>query len=116
MRRPAAVRVVGPLQWIIYPALAAVAAGALVLPLAAQAEGYTSQNKTPASPSASIGSESNISSQQFSALDSDRSGSLSESEFSQHTTASFDFDKADTNADGNLTLSELNNAQVDNSR
>ena len=26
MRRPAAVRVVGPLQWIIYPALAAVAA------------------------------------------------------------------------------------------
>ena len=30
MRRPAAVRVVGPMQWIVYPALAVVAASVLL--------------------------------------------------------------------------------------
>ena len=40
MRRPVAVRVVGPLQWIIYPALAAVAA-TIVLATPAQLFGLT---------------------------------------------------------------------------
>lgn len=99
-------------------ALAAFAAGAVALPLAAQAEGYTSNSTTQSGASAStnMGAEGNISSKQFSALDSDRSGSLTESEFSQHTSASIDFDRADANGDGALTLSELNNAQVNSKR
>ncbi len=103
-------------------ALAAFAAGAVALPLAAQAEGYTSNSTTTqsgqsgASASTNMGAEGNISSKQFSALDSDRSGSLTESEFSQHTSASIDFGRADANGDGALTLSELNNAQVNSKR
>lgn len=49
MRRPAAVRVVGPLQWIIYPALAAVAA---TIVLATPAELYGLRLPEPVIPMA----------------------------------------------------------------
>ncbi len=84
-------------------AFAALLAGAMALPLAgAHAEG----NKTSNADSA----RANVAaSQTFKTLDTDKSGSLSEAEFNAYTNASVGFDDADTNGDGKLTLSELQN-------
>lgn len=79
-------------------AVAALIAGAGALPIAgAQAEGYAKKDHSASTA---------ISSQTFSKLDTDRSGTLSETEYSQDTSASVDFDKADSNSDGTLTLAE----------
>ncbi len=81
-------------------AFAALLTGALALPLAsANAEGYTNKGASAENPGA-------ITSQTFKALDADKSGSLSESEFSKYSAAPVGFDEADTNGDGKLTLSE----------
>ena len=82
--------------------LSAFLAGVAVLPVSAHAEG-DSANVGNAS---RISGAAGISSQTFSKLDTDRSGTLSESEFSQDTTAAVDFDRADANGDGTLTLAE----------
>lgn len=85
-------------------AIAAVMAGALALPLAAaNAEGYGGNDGSAAGAAAGGA----ITSQSFKALDTDRSGTLSEAEFSKYSGASVDFKQADSNGDGRLTLSEV---------
>jgi|GEM_PF-2201696 len=84
-------------------AFAALLTGALALPLAsANAEGYTNKGA-----SAETSASGAITSQIFKALDTDRSGSLSESEFDKYSEAPMGFDDADSNGDGKLTLSEV---------
>lgn len=84
-------------------AIAAVMAGALALPLAsANAEGYGSKDGAAAGASANGA----ITSQTFKALDTDRSGSLSEAEFQKYSGGAVNFKQADANGDGRLTLSE----------
>ena len=82
--------------------LSAFLAGAALMPVAAHAEGDHANvgNATRAS------GEAAISSQTFSKLDIDSSGTLSESEYSNDKTASVNFDRADANGDGTLTLAE----------
>lgn len=82
---------------------AAILAAALALPLAgANAEG----NKTRDQNASASGA---VSSQTFKSLDTDKSGTLSEAEFSAYESASVGFGDADRNSDGKLTLSELQN-------
>lgn len=86
-----------------YAFFAALLAGTMTLPIAdAKAEGYKSSDKTSATTTTSSG-------QTFKSLDSDKSGSLSESEFNAYSNTSVGFDDADANGDGKLTLSELQN-------
>lgn len=84
-------------------AFAALLTGALALPVAsAQAENSAAtsvDSKTTTTSGA-------ITSPTFQSLDMDKSGSLSEAEFSKYSSAGADFDKADVNGDGRLTLSE----------
>jgi Ca2+-binding EF-hand superfamily protein len=81
-------------------AFAAVLAGVIALPLAAaNAESATDKN-------AAENASGAITSQTFKSLDADKSGSLSESEFSQYSAANVDFKQVDANGDGRLTLSE----------
>lgn len=83
-------------------AFAALLTGALALPLAsANAEGYKKDQGASATTTSGA-----ITSQTFKSLDADKSGSLSESEFNKYSAASVNFDDADTNGDGRLTLSE----------
>ena len=77
-------------------ALTAVLAGTLALSAAANAEGYKSKAETSA----------NISSEKFQALDTDKSGALNQTEL-QAYNAAINFDAADANSDGRLTISEL---------
>ena len=85
-------------------ALTALLAGAASLSLAdAHAEGYGKS-------STNGGTTAPISSQTFKTLDSDQSGSLSEAELSASANTSLDFQSADANKDGKLTLSEVQGA------
>ena len=82
-------------------AIAALLAGTFALPFSgAHAEGY-GKDKTNAPASDTISSE------KFRTLDTDKSGSLSQSEFKASSLASADFDSVDSNSDGKLTISEL---------
>ena len=82
-------------------AFAALLTGALALPVAsANAEGYKKDQGASATTSGAI------TSQTFKSLDADKSGSLSETEFQKFSAASVNFDDADVNGDGRLTLSE----------
>ena len=84
-------------------AIAAILAGAFALPLAsANAAGNSGSTTSGTSASAGTGA---ITSQTFKSLDADRSGTLSKSEFEKYSGTA-NFDKADANGDGNLTLSE----------
>lgn len=84
---------------------AAVLAGALTLPLAAHAESAANKAAAP-----SVTAE-----QKFSAMDTDKSGSVSESEFVAHMQtqnkgpeeAASTFKALDTNSDDRLTLAEV---------
>jgi hypothetical protein len=85
-------------------AIAAILAGAFALPLgSANAAGNSGSTTSGTSASAGAGA---ITSQTFKTLDADRSGSLSKSEFEKYSGTTANFDKADANGDGNLTLSE----------
>lgn len=82
-------------------AFAALLTGALALPVAsANAENSAATSVDSATTSGAITSRT------FQSLDADRSGSLSEAEFSKYSASGVDFDKADVNGDGRLTLSE----------
>ena len=84
-------------------AIAAILAGALALPLAAaNAAGDSAGATTSATSSGSAA----ITSQTFKSLDADKSGSLSKSEFEKYSGTTANFDQADANGDGRLTLSE----------
>jgi hypothetical protein len=84
-------------------AVAAILAGAFALPLASANAAGNSGTTSGASASAGTGA---ITSQTFKSLDADRSGTLSKSEFEKYSGTTANFDKADANGDGNLTLSE----------
>lgn len=86
-----------------FAATALLAGTAALSPSGAHAEGYAKKDHKD-----SVA----ISSQTFSKLDTDRSGTLSESEYSQDTAASIDFSKADANNDGMLTLAEAQSVNV----
>lgn len=80
----------------------AMLAGVLSFPLAgAHAEG------TKIEKNAATTGSSELNSQTFKALDTDRSGSLTEEEYNEVPNAPVSFNKADTNNDGKITLSEL---------
>ncbi len=81
----------------------ALLAGVLALPLAngAHAEG------TKVEKNAATTGSSELNSQTFKALDTDRSGALTEEEYNEMPNASVSFKNADANSDGKLTLSEL---------
>ncbi len=107
---------------------AALLAGALIIPSAANAAGNTgggasgsagapsasssgtgsptAPGATPPANSGAGASGSNVTEQNFSALDSDRSGTISATEF-RNGNLSGDYNTLDANRDGNLTLSEL---------
>ena len=86
-----------------YAFAAALVAGALALPLAAVHAESTDK-------SAATNSSGAITSQTFKALDTDKSGTLSESEFKNYSAANADFSSIDANGDGRLTLSEAQTA------
>ena len=75
-------------------ALTAVLAGTLALASAAHADMHT-KNATD-----------KISAEKFRSLDTDKSGALNADELSSYNAA-IDFNAADANSDGNLTISEL---------
>lgn len=83
-------------------AFAALLTGALAFPVAS-ANAETSATSVDAQTTTTSGA---ITSRTFQSLDMDRSGSLSEAEFSKYSAAGTDFDAADVNGDGRLTLSE----------
>ena len=77
-------------------ALTAVLAGTLALASAANAESVKAKGE----------SMLNISSEKFQSLDTDKSGALNAAELSAYNAA-INFDSADANSDGRLTISEL---------
>src|SRR5688572_29737108 len=81
-------------------AFSALLVGALALPIASAKAEESANNAGAANASGAI------TSQTFKSLDSDKSGTLSESEFSKFSEANIEFDKVDANGDGRLTLSE----------
>lgn len=83
-------------------AFTALLTGALALPVASAKAESTATSVDPQTTTTSGA----ITSRTFQSLDMDRSGALSEAEFSKYSPAGTDFDRADVNGDGNLTLSE----------
>ena len=108
-------------------AITALIAGASLAPIAASAEGVTNSGNASRSGSntatagtssmpgdasataTNAGETGTVSSQTFSRLDADRSGTLTEAEFNKQASAAVSFSDLDANADGTLTLSELQN-------
>ncbi len=84
-------------------AFAALLTGALALPVASANAENSAATSVDAATTTTSGA---ITSRTFQSLDTDRSGSLSEAEFSKYSASGMDFDEADVNGDGRLTLSE----------